>query len=55
MTPVWPTYLFLIGFMFMIEFGVARVYSQPYNLRRALVHSGAVVIGLTLYYLILAW
>ena len=49
------TYVFLVGFMFMIEFGVSRAYRRPYDWRRTIIQSVCAVIGLTLYYAILAW
>lgn len=54
MNQLWVTYLFLIGFLFMIEFGVSRAFRRPFNLRKTLINCAGACIGLTVYYLILA-
>ena len=54
MSQLWVTYLFLIGFLFMIELAVSKVYGRPFALRKTLIQSAAACIGLTIYFLILA-
>ena len=54
MTPYWLTYLFVIGFVIVMEFAIARAYKKRFNLRGALILSAAACVGLTLFYAILA-
>jgi len=54
MTALWPVYLFLIGFIFVLEFGVSRGFGRPFSLRRTLIQCVFAVIGLTHYFMILA-
>ena len=54
MSQLWVTFLFLIGFLFLIEFGVSRAFRRPFNLRKTLINAACACIGLTIYFLILA-
>ncbi|MEM7269677.1 MAG: hypothetical protein AAF401_10530 [Pseudomonadota bacterium] len=54
MIAYWPTYIFLIGFIFVLEFGVSRGFGRPFSLRRTLIQCVAATIGLTIYFAILA-
>lgn len=51
----WMTYVFMVLFIFLLQFIVAKVKGEKFVLMKALSLSGYACIGLTVYYLIMAW
>lgn len=51
----WMTYVFMIVIVIAIYWAVARVRGDRFDLRRALIQCAFACVGLTVYYLILAW
>ena len=50
----WMTYVLMVIFLFAIQWAVAKVRGEVFNLRDTLILCACACVGLTLYYLILA-
>ena len=53
MSALWPTYLFLIVFVILIEFVLSLVLKRKFSLMKGLSQAGFACVGLTLYFWIL--
>ncbi len=51
----WMTYVFMVVFLFAIQFVVAKIKGEKFSLMKTLSLCGYACIGLTVYYLIMAW
>ena len=51
----WMTYVFMVIFLVAIQWAVSKVRGEVFSLRKTLILCAYACVGLTIYYLVLAW